>query len=200
MIKNIVFDVGKVLVDFEPEKVMDEMHITKEVQKEMNQIMFQNPLWNEFDRSVFHAEEILEKFKEQKPELGSVIEEIFRKVGSMITTRTYVHEWLTELKKKGYALYVLSNYAKYTFQQTKEKLDFLPLMDGVVFSYQCNMIKPEQEIYAYLLETYHLEPSQCVFLDDREENILAARKSGMKGIVFHDFPQGQAELNKLLTR
>lgn len=200
MIKNIVFDVGKVLVDFEPEKVMDEMHITKEVQKEINQIMFHNPLWNEFDRSVLTTEEILEKFEEQKPELGSVIEKIFRKVGSMITTRTYVHEWLTELKKEGYALYILSNYAKYTFEQTKEKLDFLPLMDGVVFSYQCNKIKPEKEIYEHLLKLYHLEPSECVFLDDREENILAARKCGMEGIVFHDFSQGQTELKEILKR
>ena len=77
-------------------------------------------------------------------------------------------------------------------------MEFLPYMDGVVFSYRCKLIKPEKEIYEYICETYGLKPEESVFLDDREDNVQAARNMGMNGIVFGNYAQGSETLEQLL--
>ena len=201
MIKNIVFDVGRVLVDFEPDRVMKEHGFDKDTCEQINKIMFHSPLWNEFDRSVLDAEQILNKFLELLPEKKEQICEIFSHLNEMIKVRDYVCPWITDLKERGYRLYVLSNYAEYTYECTREDLNqFLPYMDGVVFSFQCNLVKPEKAIYQRLLEEYKIKPEETVFLDDREENIEAALNVGMHGIVFKDYEQGKAELEKMFTK
>lgn len=200
MIRNIVFDVGKVLVHFEPEMVMEQLGLSEETKRKLNRCMFQNPLWNEFDRSVFSVEEILEKFTEQEPECAKEIRDVFFKVGDMIFPMDYELEWIRDLKRRGYKLYILSNYATFTFEQTKHKMDFLEYMDGVVFSCDCHRIKPEQGIYDYLLEKYQLNPEESVFLDDRKENVEAARERGMHGIVFGNYQQASAELEEMLNK
>ena len=198
MIKNIIFDVGRVLVDFKPDEIMDQLGIDKDTHQLLNKIMFHNPLWNEFDRSTLSADEIEEKFFELAPDKKEIITKVFRKVGDMIETRSYTLPWLQDLKDRGYHLYILSNYASYTYGLTKDKLTFLDLMDGIVFSYQCKMIKPERGIYDHLLQQYHLDPVECVFLDDREDNIEAGRELGMYGVVFDSFENGSALLENLL--
>ena len=200
MIKNVVFDVGKVLVHFEPEMVMDHLGICEEKKKRLNNAMFHNSLWNEFDRSEVSASKILEKFIELEPECETQIREVFSRVGEMIFPTDYELEWIKGLKKRGYHLFVLSNYAEFTYEETKHKMDFLQYMDGVVFSYECKMIKPEQGIYRHLIEKYHLDPSESVFLDDRKENVDAAKKAGMSGIVFKTFDQASTELEEMLNK
>ena len=76
-------------------------------------------------------------------------------------------------------------------------MSFLPYMDGAVFSCDVEMIKPEPEIYQYILEQYDLNPSETVFLDDRKENCQGAEKQGIHAIQFKSFKQAAAELEKL---
>lgn len=82
--------------------------------------------------------------------------------------------------------------------QTEEKLKFLPLMDGVVFSYRIKKLKPDPEIYEYLCDEFWLEPEESVFIDDRAENIAGAEKCGIHGIVFTSYEQAKKELDAYL--
>lgn len=198
MIKNIIFDIGKVLVDFDPDKVMCDLGIDEKTRNDLNRVMFHNPLWNEFDRSVLSANEIVERFKTLSPENTSVITEVFSNLDKMIQPREYVMPWLEELKASGYRLFILSNYAEHTYEITHEKLKFLDLMDGILFSYQCKLIKPEPDIYRHLLSDFQLEPSESVFIDDKTENIEAANALGIKGIVFQNFKDAKSQLEALL--
>ena len=106
--------------------------------------------------------------------------------------------WVKALKERGYRLYVLSNYGEYLFLKSKDRLDFMPYMDGAVISYQIQMIKPDQEIYEYILNKYGLLPEESVFIDDRPENVEGAKLIGMNGILFEDFEQASGELEKML--
>ena len=200
MIKNIIFDIGKVLVDFDPDRIMTNMKIDPDTQKELNRVMFHNPLWNEFDRSVLNSDEILERFYKLSPDNKELIRKVFSNLGNMIVPRDYVMPWLHDLKKQGYRLYILSNYAEYTYELTHEKLKFLELMDGILFSYQCKMIKPEAGIYKELLSRFDLIPSECIFIDDKEENIEGGKSLGINGIVFHSFEEVKNQLNSLLAK
>lgn len=198
MIKNIIFDVGKVLVEYDPDGYLKTLGFDEETQEAVNDAMFRSPLWDESDRGALSPEELLAGFIANNPAYEAQIRRARESVGNTIELKPYAVEWVKELKERGFRLYILSNYAQYTFEQTEHKMKFLPFMDGVVFSYQCKMIKPEREIYEYICEKYDLLPSECVFLDDRQVNTEGARSIGMHAILFKSYEQGLEELNKML--
>ena len=198
MIKNIIFDVGKVLVEYDPDGMMKKLGFDEETLQTVNQAVFQNELWNESDRGVLSPEELLEAFIANNPVYEKEIRQVIDAVGDTISLMPYTVEWVKGLKEKGYHLYILSNYAEYTYEKTSHKMEFLPYMDGVVFSYRCKLIKPEKEIYEYICKTYELKPEESVFLDDRKDNVEAARNMGMHGIVFENYAQGSETLEQLL--
>ena len=198
MIKNIIFDVGKVLVEYDPDGMMKKLGFDEETLQTVNQAVFQNELWNESDRGVLSPEELLEAFIANNPAYEKEIRQVIDAVGDTISLMPYTVEWVKGLKERGYHLYILSNYAEYTYEKTSHKMEFLPYMDGVVFSYRCKLIKPEKEIYEYICKTYELKPEESVFLDDRKDNVEAARNMGMHGIVFENYAQGSETLEQLL--
>ena len=198
MIKNIIFDVGKVLVEYDPDGMMKKLGFDEETLQNVNQAVFQNELWNESDRGVLSPEELLEAFIANNPAYEKEIRQVIDAVGDTISLMPYAVEWVKGLKERGYYLYILSNYAEYTYEKTSHKMEFLPYMDGVVFSYRCKLIKPEKEIYEYICKTYELKPEESVFLDDRKDNVEAARNMGMHGIVFENYAQGSETLEQLL--
>lgn len=199
MIKNIIFDVGKVLVSYEPETFMAEkLGFDTKTREALNEAMLENPLWNESDRGAVPAEEMLKKFIANRPDYEAEIRKAYLNVGETIELMPYAVEWVKGLKERGYHLYILSNYAGMTYEQTSHKMKFLPYMDGVLFSFQCKLIKPEKEIYQHLLEKYSLNPEECVFLDDRKDNIEAAEKCGIRGIQFFHYDQAVKDLDSVL--
>ena len=189
MIRNIIFDVGKVLVSYEPDAYMQRLGISKEKQKKINEAMFQNKLWDTSDQGLGTPDEFLQKFIAGAPELADEITKIHKTVGNTVELFPYAMEWILDLKARGYHVYILSNYSENMLDQTKDKLKFLPLMDGVVFSYKIKKMKPDPEIYEYLCDEYWLEPEESVFIDDRPVNIKGAETCGIHGIVFRSYEQ-----------
>ena len=197
-IKNIVFDVGKVLVYFEPEWIMDNLGYDEEVKAVLRKAMFEDPLWNEVDRGVLSTNELVEAFTKNAPDYEKEIREAYLHVGDSIELLPHAVEWTSSLKERGYHLYIISNYGEYTLEQTKSKMDFLEYMDGAIFSYQYQIIKPDKRIYEQLLKNYDLKAEECVFIDDKAENVEGAKAAGYQGIVFTSYEEVQEELEKLL--
>ena len=100
------------------------------------------------------------------------------------------------MKQAGYRVYILSNYAKHTYDCTREALSFLSDVDGAVFSFQKHRIKPEPELYEALTEQYRLNPAECLFLDDKPENIETAKRLGWNGIVFTTYEEALQQLKE----
>lgn len=201
MIKNVVFDVGKVLVYYEPDWLMDKLGYDEETKKRMKAAMFHSPTWDEGDRGLMNKEELLEAFIANDPELADKMRYCYEHVDEVIDLMPNVIEWMEDLKARGYGLYVISNYGENTFEKTVDKMAFIPYMDGTIFSYQHKMKKPDRCIYEKCLRDFKLEASECVFIDDRQENIDAALDVGFgAGIVFKNYEQASAELNELLAK
>lgn len=200
MIKNVIFDVGKVLVEYDPDSYMERLGFDLKTRQAVNQAMFQNPLWEESDRGKLSTEELLEKFIFNDKEYKEEITKAYQTVGNTIELFPYSVAWIKELKQRGYRVYILSNYAEVTYEQTKEKMEFLPYVDGAVFSFQCKWIKPEREIYEELCRKYSIEPRESVFLDDRLDNIEQARNLGFFGIQFESYEQAVKELERILNQ
>ena len=198
MIKNIIFDVGKVLVEYEPEEYMKRLGFDSKQRAAVNEAMFEHALWEESDRGALSIEELLRGFIQNNPRYEAEITRAYMNVGDTVTMMPYSLSWIKSLKERGYRLYILSNYAELTYEQTKEKMLFLNEMNGEVFSFQCKFIKPEAEIYEYLCDKYSLVPQESVFLDDRLENIKQAEMMGIHGIQFKNYEEAAKELEELL--
>ena len=197
-IKNIVFDVGKVLVYFEPEWIMEKLGFEEEVKTILRRAMFEHTLWNEVDRGVLSTDELVAAFAKNAPDYENEIREAYLHVGDSIELLPHAVEWTASLKKRGYQLYIISNYGEYTLEQTREKMDFLQYMDGAIFSYQYQIIKPDKRIYEQLLKNYNLKAEECVFIDDKLENVAGAKAVGYQGIVFTSYEEVQEKLEELL--
>lgn len=198
MIKNIVFDVGQVLMAYDPIGYLEKLGFDKETIDIVNRAVFAHPLWEEADRGTYPTEVIWDGFRQAAPGYENEIQLVYDRIAEVIDLMPYAKEWVQELKERGYHLYILSNYAEYTYQRTCDKMEFLPYMDGTLFSYADKMGKPDREIYQCLCDRFHLIPEETVFLDDREENIEGARKLGIHGIVFKNEFQAKKELEMFL--
>ena len=169
MIKNIIFDIGRVLIEFEwmdyIRKLFDE-----ETAKRVTDAIWKKGHWWELDRAVWSEEEILELFYSEEPDLRDEIKEAFDRVGECMLRCDYAIPWIEEMKERGFSVYYLSNYSEHLMRANPSVLDFLPHMDGGVFSCYVNLIKPDPAIYRCLLEKYGLKAEECLFIDDMDED------------------------------
>lgn len=194
-VDTIIFDMGKVLVDYDWETFLDGFHFPEEEREALAQAIFLSPDWVLQDRGC-PDEEVLNRFIQAAPEYEKDIRRVFSRLEGTVKKTDYAQTWVKYLKSQGYHLYVLSNYGETLLKKTRHLMP-LKEMDGAVFSCFVKAIKPEPEIYQYLLDTYPIDPEKAVFLDDREENLEAAEKFGIHTILFKDFKQAAAELEKM---
>ena len=198
MIRNIIFDVGRVLVEFDYMHYLDEHKYSEEEKQILLDAVFNSPVWLLADRGPIETEELVRRFVANAPEHEDLIREAYAHVEEVIWEKPYAKEWVADLKSRGYRLYVLSNYGKDLYERTVDKMPFLPYMDGVLFSYQCHLLKPEWEIYQMLCNTYEILPGESVFIDDNMPNIEAARAYGIHAIHFTGYEQASKQLEELL--
>ena len=111
MIKNIVFDIGNVLLAFRWKEYFAEFGYPQDIYDRLCKATALNPVWCEYDRGVWEEEAVLQAFIEADPELEPVIREVLTSLKGLLVLYDYTVEWVKELKAKGYKLYYLSNYS-----------------------------------------------------------------------------------------
>lgn len=200
MIKNVIFDIGGVLVGLDWKGYIRKFGFSPEKESAITKALIGGPVWKELDRGVLTMEELLERFMALSPEeYRDDVREVFLKSGAFILKRAYAKQWILTLKEYGYRTYYLSNYSAWMIGESKKALDFLPLLDGGVFSCEVKQIKPDEDIYQSLLARYpDIVPEESVFLDDTLENIETARRLGFHTIHFRSQEQAETELSQLL--
>ena len=197
MIKNVVFDVGKVLLDFDWQGFFESLNFTPEVYEKVADATVRSALWNEFDRSKMSDEEILQGFLEGATDCEEDIMRFWDNLGNAMKRYDYTPSWIAGLQEKGYGVYLLSNYPRRLYSQSIEELSFVEDVDGAVFSFEVHATKPEPEINEALFKKYQLEPTECVFVDDNLGNIVAANLLVMATIHFHTKSQAEEDLRSL---
>lgn len=200
MIKNVVFDIGNVLVDFRWRALMEELKLSDETQAVFERTVFGSRWWGELDHGIYEEAEILENFRKDNKEYLDEFNLVWENRDMLVESYEYAVQWIERLKALGLKVYLLSNYPRdiFTLHAERGRFPFLDKVDGRVVSGFVKMIKPDADIYEYLLAEYGLEASECVFIDDRRENIETARTLGMKGIVFQNYEQACGELEEML--
>ncbi len=198
--KNIIFDVGSVLIGYRWLDMCLDKGIAEERAKQIGKAFFQSPLWPDYDAGLVTTKELTEDIVKKVPELEEDIRWFIGNAQLMTVKRPEIWELIRKLKEKGYGIYLLSNYSEELFTIHTKGLPFLEMADGGVISYQIHEIKPNPPIYLHLLEKYGLKAEECLFFDDREENTEAARKLGFGAVTVENGSEEllKAELEKLL--
>ena len=196
MIKNIIFDVGKVLIDWYPHETMKKLGFNAKDIEAIDEILFQSGAWNEEDISIKNQTEKEEYFASLSSKYSDKIRLFYKHSMDSATLRDYTLPLLQSIKSAGYNTYILSNFGKGAKETLEKKgiFDFLKIVDGSLFSYEIHEIKPYPVIYKTLLEKYNLNAEECIFLDDVQKNIDGVTNVGINGILFNNLSQAIDEL------
>lgn len=199
MIKNLIFDFGKVLVDYDFVAFFQKMIPDADRCKAFTPLLFNEEIQQLLDREAKPFNEIMEEVIEQHPSFESEIRMFNEHYTEIVTEEVKgMRELLTQLKMEGYKLYGLTNWCSKVYQ-TIEQFEIFKLLDGYVISSEEKVIKPEPEIYQRLFAKFNLCPEECIFTDDKEENIIGSERLGMKGIVFKNAKQYEEELRQMIS-
>lgn len=195
MIKNIIFDIGDVLMRFTWEKYIHELFEgNQDTINAVNDAIMSSELWIELDRNVIPPEDVFLKMRNHNTAYWDDVVKALKNAKGCFNRVDYAIPWIESCKEKGYKVYYLSNYSHFNMSTAPEVIDFLPHMDGGIFSCDVQLLKPDKAIYELLCSKYELQPEECIFIDDRKENVEAARDFGMHAIQFTSYE----ETNKLL--
>ena len=192
--KNLIFDFGGVLIDWNPHYLYDS-YFGDRAKTDWFLANICTMEWNgQVDAGKPMAEataELVAKFPEWKKEIEMYFGRWIEMIGEAIPG---MYELLLELKARGHRLFGLSNWSAETFVQIKEDFPALKLLEGMVVSGYVKCLKPSPEIYQLLLDRYSLKASDCVFIDDNAANVAGAEAVGIRGIRF----TGASDLRKQL--
>lgn len=184
MIKNIVFDMGRVLTGFDPDEIARHFASSQEDVGLLRRAIFYTEMWNELDRGTVVEEEMIAPACAVLPErLHGAAAELLRRWREYMTPMNDLVPLAEELHGAGYLLYLLSNAGTSMLDFT-EKLPVLRLFSGILFSAEVKMIKPEPGIYREFFHRFSLKPEECFFIDDRPANIDTGKAFGMDGFRY----------------
>lgn len=197
MIKNIIFDLGNVLLKFKPEEFLLRYSTDKEFIQDFIFKVIRSPIWLNLDRGTISIEDAKNIFITNYPDDNNLIELFFSHWMEMLTPINENVKILQDLKSNGYKIYVLSNFIKEAFDYVQNHYEFFSIFDGKIISCKINVVKPEPKIYDELLDKFHLNPKECVFIDDIKSFLTYAKKLDMKTILHLPHTDLRSELQKL---
>ncbi len=197
MIKNIVFDIGNVLLRWDPLSVVENMFPAEHDPILLTQQLFKSDWWLAINRGEITEKELIQKYHElydiDLPQLNNLMCAIRE---SLLPIRGSF-DLLEKLYQSNYPLYALTDNTHEIMAYLKQKYDFWQKFKGVVVSAEIGYLKPSPLIYQNLLETYHLFPEETLFMDDILANVEGAKSVNMQALQFIDVEQCRRSLIQL---
>lgn len=184
MIKNVIFDIGNVILEYNPKEYLSKKLINIDLVSIIFKEIFQSKEWEMLDRGTITEEEAINNIVNRNNDIECYIRGAFDNWYELLVPINETISIIKSLKKEGYNIYFLSNFHKISFEKIKEKYDFLNDFDGGIVSFKENLIKPEVDIYKRLLDEYKLKEEESVFIDDMEVNINAAKEININTILY----------------
>lgn len=199
MIKNLVFDFGRVLVDYDFKPFIDSLFSNEKEAAEFEKIFCAPDFVNECDRGVITFTTLMQNMQVKYPKWKDQIQEFHdRQIDVVSGEVPGMKELLTALKSQGFKIYGLSNWGS-TVYQVMARYVIFKLLDDRIISSEELIIKPDTTIYKRLCSKFNLKAEECLFTDDKQINIDGAIEAGMHAILFKNAEQYEKELNKILA-
>jgi len=195
MIRNIVFDLGNVLLSWNPGEFLLKSGYNEARTKLILENVFKSQAWYSLDNGDITKEEAIDIIASKSSLKRDQITSLLNLCPEIIYPLQKNIKLLPDLKKQGFKLYYLSNYPLWFFQETKCRYDFFDFFDGGIISAEVRLSKPDPKIFRTFLDRYGLVPDECLYIDDIYFNVKSAEAIGMK--VIHLSETDSLE-NKLL--
>lgn len=187
MIRNIIFDMGNVLIYFDRNIFLDRVGLENPEDRELlNREVYLSLEWSRMDRGSLTDEEAAEIIARRVPEhLRETVHRLVNEWERPILPIDGMEELVRELKRNGYGIYLLSNASCRQHHYWPE-IPASDLFDGTLISADVHLVKPQPEIYELLCNRFSLKKEECVFIDDSTPNAEGAFYTGIPAIVFHN--------------
>lgn len=195
-IKNVIFDLGNVLVSTNME---DQLALDPDIPND--KIPYIMSQWYKDEDDTIELEEFKKIIPDRLKELSKFIPRLFEYNVRCVNSFNYTIPLIDNLIKNGYDVYFLSNWSKWSYDLLAKhhKFDFLKKMNGGLWSWQAGCMKPDIKIYEMLLKKYNLNPEECAFFDDLIDNVSAARSLGIRSLKFDRFNTDNLALDAKLN-
>ena len=185
MIRNILFDMGNVLLRFDRQVFLDRLTVTEEEKQLLLQEVFLSPEWVEMDRGTLREETAEPIMCSRLPShLHEAVHQLTSCWDQPILPMEGMARLVEELKEAGYGMYLLSN-ASVQQHAYWPRVPGSELFDGTLISADEGIMKPQRSIYLLCLDRFGLKAEECFFIDDVPANIAGAKECGISGAVFH---------------
>ena len=192
MIKNIIFDLGNVLLSFKPSEYFDKHKYPSTIKETILEDIFGSKEWRMLDDGNISTDEAIDAISKRSSLKKEEIVHIFNLRTDLLYPLDSNVKLLPGLKKRGFKLYYLSNFPMDIFDEVRSGYFFFKYFNGGLISAEAKSSKPDTRIYEILLERYSLLPEECLYIDDLEPNVISARSFGMRGL----FTNGSLEIAK----
>jgi len=185
MIKNLVFDLGNVLIEWNSEKILTYFEPEKEQRQVLRQAIFESGVWHQTDRGERSLKEACEEVLAQLDvSYHSAVKNILYHWYEVVHVYSGLQERIRLWSDQGYRIYILSTTCEIFYHIEKAGLlPIYPLLSGYILSSEVGVVKPEVEIYHKLLKKYGLDPVESVFIDDIQANLDTAAELGFETIL-----------------
>jgi len=185
MIKNLVFDLGNVLIEWNPDKIFRHFEADEMRRQSLREAIFDSHLWHQTDWGSLSLSEAC-KLAQQNldPSFEAVVEKIFFHWYEAVDVYQNLQEKIEQWSKLGYHIYILSTTCEIFYRiEQAGLLPIFPLLSGYILSSEVKVVKPYKKIYQELLEKYNLKPEESIFMDDIQANLDTAREMGFETIL-----------------
>ena len=197
-VKNIIFDVGDVLINFRYMDYMRDLGIDEETAVFIRDNIIFTDFWNNLDLGMADVDDAEDMFAEKYPEIKNELHAFWTNIEDIVAEYDYAAPLITSLKEKGYKVFLLSNYPDKLADMHWKCFTFMDQLDGYIISAKVKLAKPDPAIYRMLMDRYRLKAEECIFIDDRQNNIDTAAELGMQTILFTGIDELKEELKERL--
>ena len=185
MIKNLVFDLGNVLIEWNSEKILTFFEPEKERRQLLRRAIFESGVWHQTDKGELSLKEACDEVLVQLDDsYHPAVQNIFYNWYEIVEVYSGLQEQILLWAEQGYRIYILSTTCEIFYRIEKAGLlPIYPLLSGYILSSEVGVVKPEPEIYQKLLKKYGIEPTESVFIDDIQANLDTAAELGFETIL-----------------
>ena len=185
MYKNIIFDFGGVVVQFNPKDFLMDHFMNKRAEEIVYELTFGSQEWQDLDRGIITREEGNAAMLENAARVNRVFEvqTVIDEWPTILRTKESTVHTMQKLKAAGYLLYYLTNIPADIMDELRQR-EWFSLFDGGVASCEVHLCKPEPAIYTTLMQTCNLAYDESIFIDDNKVNAQAAYNLGITGILY----------------
>lgn len=184
MVKNYIFDLGNVVLILDWDRVLDKYNITRKEKELLREHVFNSTEWNLLDEGVIVKEDAIRVMKNNLPEnLHKYCINIMDTWKEGLVINNEILDLIKTIRNKGYKTYVLSN-APLDVEDFLKDNDLKKFFDGIILSAFERKVKPNKEIYDLILNRFNLIAEESLFIDDKQENVKAAKALGIDAFQF----------------